>query len=129
MTAAEIFSWCALALILTCIITFACALHEQYTNRKGRKRPAGTLPKLPRASVSNTAPAQPPPKKLIVRGYDSPELLREDLWLLRLDHGRDNVALLNILVSPFETTVEYSRPHEPRITAMLAQYAGARCDN
>lgn len=129
ITAANILNWALLALVLTSVITFVCALHEQYVNRKRRKRQPDTIPTLARPSASNRTPARSAPKKLIVRGYDSPELLREDLWLLRLEHGRNNIALLNMRVPPFETIVESGESHEQRVTAMLAQYAGARCDN
>jgi hypothetical protein len=119
----EILNWFLLAVFLTCIITLACALNEHYTNRKRRRQ------SLVRMPVSNQAAPQLAAKKLIVRGYDTPELLREDLWLLRLSCGRDNITALKMAVPPFETALEAGRSQEQRVTAMLAQYAGARCDN
>lgn len=125
ITFTDVLGWSVLALVLTFIITFAGALHEHYIKRVRRKQLADySTAALPAASCPATAS-----KKLVVRGYDSPELLREDLWLLRLNHGRHNIALLNMRVPPFETSLDSGQSHEQRVTAMLAQYGGARCDN
>ncbi|HEU4340111.1 MAG TPA: hypothetical protein VFU31_00925 [Candidatus Binatia bacterium] len=128
ITAANILPWCLLALAFTCVITLVgCAAHEQFVDRSRRKRQANrtvTLVPLPTQKPDRSAA-----QRLVVRGYDSPELWREDLWLLRLERSRKDIAALNGAAPRLEERIGTRQFHGWRVSAMLAHCSGVRCDN
>jgi hypothetical protein len=69
------------------------------------------------------------PQNFMVRGYDSPQLFREDLWLRRIEQARrEHIAVA--VSMPFKgSSTETGHDYQRRVCAMLAQHWGARCDN
>jgi hypothetical protein len=120
--------WCIFPLILIGVIAFASNMHDEFMSE--RKRKQSTVTKLP--IVVPKAPSQ---KRLdrglthsnVVRGYDSPELFREDLWLLRIDQSRKAHALENGSMQVMRAGIYETSARS--ICAILAQHPGARCDN
>jgi hypothetical protein len=66
------------------------------------------------------------PQRALVRGFDSPELFREDLWLRRIDQARRDHAVRAASMRRPEIN---KGVREQRISAILAHHPGARCDN
>jgi len=123
--------WCLFPLALVCVIAFASNIHEEFVNERRRKQST-----RPIANIFPTSYLQPQPQReqpvldnAIIRAYDSPELFREDLWLLRIDRSRKAHAALTGWVPLLEANLKIPADRGKSICALLAQHAGARCDN
>ncbi|HXG50907.1 MAG TPA: hypothetical protein VNN77_05790 [candidate division Zixibacteria bacterium] len=73
--------WCLFMLALACPISFVAVLYEKAAAKRRRKRRRGEAP------PPDDAPGRI--KSSPIRGYDSEDLLREDLRLLRLADAPD----------------------------------------
>jgi hypothetical protein len=113
-------------LAFTCIISLASAIHEKFMGwrRGGRGRP--TMGNIASPSVSASTWVG---ENVFVRGYDSEELFREDLWLLRITLSRRQAALPEALLTSLEAGPDVREQHSSRVFAMLAHHANVRCDN
>src|SRR5437667_4721768 len=79
-------------------------------------------------------PISPKPEHLIsqsplVRGYDSGELFREDLWIRRIEESRRQIATLGTSAPRLEADIEAREDYGNRVCAMLAHHGVTRCDN
>jgi hypothetical protein len=113
-------------LVFTCIISFASAIHEKFMGWRRRGRGRTTMGNI--ASPSVSAPTWVG-ENALVRGYDSEELFREDLWLLRIAQSRRQAALPQALLPSAGASLAVRREHLSRVFAMLAYHANVRCDN
>lgn len=123
---ADLLLWLFLALALAWIIASVANLHEAlvtYMRRFSKRVDGASLLRLCERSQN------PPSAWANIRGYDSPELFREDLWLLRLDGSRKaHVAAMeagSCAASPGASASD----SVPSICALLARHRGARCNN
>lgn len=66
---------------------------------------------------------------LYSRGYDSPELFREDLWLLRIEHSRKTQTLLPRPTEARRVHSTQNAEHGGRAFRILTHYLNARCEN
>ncbi|HEV8341694.1 MAG TPA: hypothetical protein VGR30_04925 [Candidatus Binatia bacterium] len=58
------------------------------------------------------------PEKPVVRGYDSPELFREDSWLRRTGRRRKETAVLEPFIGSLKASAEARNNDEKRVRAM-----------
>jgi hypothetical protein len=113
-------------LAFTCIISFASAIHEKFMGWRRRVRGKTIMGNI--ASPSVSAPKWVG-QNALVRGYDSEELFREDLWLLRIAQSRGLAALPEALLPSAEESLGVRKEHLSRVFTMLAHHANVRCDN
>ena len=113
-------------LAFTCIISFASAIHEKFMGWRRRGPGRTTMGNI--ASPSVSAPTWVG-ENVFVRGYDSEELFREDLWLLRIALSRRQAALPEAFLPSLEASAGVREQHSSRVFAMLAHHANVRCDN
>jgi hypothetical protein len=126
LSAGNVATWCVSGLTLGCIVTFASVKYEDFIRRRRRK--------LEKAIVKFILPPSSEPKQSVaptftIRGYDSDELFREDLWLRRIAHSRSQIAEIQTSMSGSKTIVPTREDDRNRVCAMLARHATARCDN
>jgi hypothetical protein len=104
---------CLVALELVCIVTIARAMYEVfigwYRNAIGKLVPRGCSgPKLGLKA----------PEKPVGRGYDSPELFREDSWLRRTGRSRKETAVLEPFIGSSKASAEARNNNEKRVRAL-----------
>jgi hypothetical protein len=121
MVVENIIGWFLFALASTCTLSFASTLYDDFVGRiRGRqdKEMPEKLSSAPRAE--DLAPQKR-------RGYDSPELFREDLWIRRIEMSRKEHALLtgSMPQPDFKTREVYPK----RLCEILAYHASTACDN
>ena len=120
--------WCFLALALACILTLASSMYDDFIIRKRRQRYMTKRSHLTPTVGSYPKSVEVLPQRALVRGFDSTELFREDLWLRRIDQARrDHAVRAASMRRPEINTGTGVR--EQRISAILAHHPGARCDN
>ena len=119
-------TWCLFALGVACMITFSSMMYDELVTRKQGTQPAA---KTGQAPILDPKTAQTVPQKRTVRGYDSPELFREDLWLRRIEQNTEEPIFMEASVSPLQAGAGTRDDYKKRLCALLAQYPGARCDN
>ena len=125
----ELVGWCLFVLALALIISLAEAAHESLITGRRRKQTAKRIAKIVAPCFSDPKVQVPATRNPVVRGYDSPELFREDLWLSRIEQSRKQAALLQVSSRGLNPSVRSDEDYGKRFCAMLAQHAGARCDN
>lgn len=121
-------SYCLFALALACLATFLSAMQEEFIRRRRRKQRAHPRTKIVPPSIAVSKPKQSGPERPMVRGYDTPELFREDLWLRRLAQSRYEIAAPDSwrwMEPAGRSREEFAK----RVCAILAQHPAARCDN
>lgn len=111
--------WFLFPFALVFVIAFASDIHDSFIKR--RRKPATRLT-AHAASVGCREDQRDKNllNKITMRGYDNPELFREDLWLLRMHRSRKARLAL-----PYEISAQPGKS----ICAILAQHPGTRCDN
>jgi len=138
MIVENILAWCLFPLALAGVASFASAIYDDFASRRRKQTISGLGTIAPReiaapeiAAPEIAAPEPPRPITLqpIVRGYDTPELFRQDCWLLRIDRSRTRRSRVKGSLQSWETTIETHNDYERRVCAVLAQRAGARGDN
>lgn len=60
------------------------------------------------------------------RGYDSPELFREDLWIRRIEHSRREHAAMAASLPQVKAGLGASEDYSRRLCEMLAHHARTR---
>jgi hypothetical protein len=123
--------WCVFPSALIAIIAVASNIHEECVIERKRRETDDTLRQvfITASSVPDLQQNHLVSQKIIVRGYDSPELFREDLWLVRIDRSRKayakSIALKSVLKPDAATPIDAAKS----ICAFLAQQPGSRRDN
>jgi hypothetical protein len=122
-------TWCLFALGVACAITFSSMIYDELVTRKQQKQDTGPTAKVVQASISDPKPARTVSEKRASRGYDSPELFREDLWLRRIELSREESVSMEASVPAVQAAAGAGEDDKKRLCALLAHYRGARCDN
>jgi hypothetical protein len=129
MIIGNIFMWCLFALALAWAVAFASVVYEDLIERrKHEPNPREKGDPLP-APVSEPKSYLSVAEKAIVRGYDSDELFREDLWLRRLAKARRQTAGLNMSTRRLKASLKSREDHVKQLCAKMAHHAGAKFDN
>jgi hypothetical protein len=124
MIVENIVSWFLFALASTCILSFASTIYDDFINRKRRARDTRAITKIVPLSdppLDKSAPEGP-------RGYDSPELFREDLWIRRIEQSRrEHAKMAKSLLQLKANGV--GGDYRKQLCTMLAHHKGTGCDN
>jgi hypothetical protein len=121
----NIISWFLFALASTCTLSFASMIYDDFISRKRRGQETKTTTKV-------VQPSDPEPNPLTPerpRGYDSPELFREDLWIRRIEHSRTEHAALAASMPQEKANGGGGEVYRKRLCAMLAHHVGSSRDN
>ena len=119
MIVENLISWFLFALASTCTLSFASTIYDDFISRKRRGQETKTITKV--VELSYPEPNRLTPER--PRGYDSPELFREDLWIRRIEHSRREHAALTASMP------QASEIYRKRLCAMLAHHVGSSRDN
>jgi hypothetical protein len=116
--------WCVYALAFACIVTYVSQGYEALMYRRQCKKNLKAIPAGLETFACNPKINQFVVQMATVRGYDSDELFREDLWLRRIAASRRKLATmeLSICAGTLENQVR-------QLCAMLIQHAGATSNN
>jgi hypothetical protein len=128
MVIGNISFWCLFGLGVACLITFASSAYDDFINCRRNRRSVPANKKITPRSTFDSNIHQATPQKFTVRGYDCPELFREDLWLRRIEQAHSEHAALAAMSSS-KVSAEAGYDYQRRVCAMLAQHWGTRCDN
>jgi hypothetical protein len=124
MIVENIISWFLFALASTCTLSFASTAYDNFIGRKRRQRESKAHKKV--VPLSESKPTKLSAKDSVTRGYDSPELFREDLWIRRIEHSRKAHAALTASMPPAKARLKASEDYPKRLCEMLAQHARTR---
>ena len=114
--------WCLYGVAFGCVLTFIAERYETYMSKRQHCQELRPLVKLIKNfSISRRNPSLVP--AAVVRGYDSEELFREDLWLRRIAESRQRLAAKQLFTS------QASDNANAQFCAMLVQHAGAASNN
>ena len=130
--------WYILPSTFIVIIAVASSMHEELVRKKNGTENVFTTPAVlvMGSSGSKGQWQQLRSQPNIIRGYDSPELFREDLWLIRIARSRKayarsrkayggSIVSVSVLLAGAGTPIASAKS----ICALLAQHSGSRCDN
>jgi hypothetical protein len=123
--------WYILPSTFIVIIAVASSMHEELVRKKNGTENVFTTPAVlvMGSSGSKGQWQQLRSQPNIIRGYDSPELFREDLWLIRIARSRKayggSIVSVSVLLAGAGTPIASAKS----ICALLAQQSGSRCDN
>ena len=92
MIVENIVSWFLFALASTCTLSFASTIYDNFISSKRRERNKMASPGV--VPLPDLKPSQLVTENSAIRGYDNPELFREDLWIRRVEHSRKEHAAL-----------------------------------
>src|SRR5215510_7565190 len=120
----NIISWFLFALASTCTLSFASTAYDNFINRKRRQREGKACTKV--VLLSESRLPKLPAEESVPRGYDSPELFREDLWIRRIEHRRNAHAALIASMPPVKVRLEAPENYPRRLCEMLAQHSRTR---
>ena len=120
----NIISWFLFALASTCTLSFASTAYDNFIGRKRRQREDKARTQF--VTLSQSKPPKLPAEELVTRGYDSPELFREDLWIRRIEHSRRVYAALTASIPPVKARLKAPEDYPRRLCEMLAQHARTR---
>jgi hypothetical protein len=122
-------TWCLFALGVACAITFSSMIYDELVTQKRQKQDTRPTAKIVHESISDLKAARSVSEKRASRGYDCPELFREDLWLRRIELSREESISTEVSVSTLQVLAGSGEDDKKRWCALLAHYLGARCDN
>jgi len=125
----NVMTYSASALALGWIVTFASARYEDFINWRRRKQETKPMVKFTLPSTSAPKPEHLISQSPLVRGYDSGELFREDLWIRRIEESSRQIATLGTSAPRLEADIEAREDYGNRVCAMLAHHGVTRCDN
>jgi hypothetical protein len=123
MIVENIISWFLFALASTCTLSFASTAYDNFIGWKRRQRESKEHTKV--VPLSESKPKQSA-EDSVTRGYDSPELFREDLWIRRIEHSRKAHAALTASMPPVKARLKAPEDYPRRLCEMLAQHARTR---
>ena len=116
--------WSVYALVFACIVSFVSQGYETFIYRRQRKRELERVAKGLEPSTSDHKINQCVVQMAAVRGYDSGELFREDLWLRRIADSRQKLATIEMPLGPGTRGDQVKR-----LCAILVQQPGATSNN
>jgi hypothetical protein len=117
-------SWFLFALASTCTLSFASSVYDNFISRKRRQRNSKASTRI--VPLSDSKPSKLLTEEPVTRGYDSPELFLEDLWIRRIEHSRREHAALTASMTPMEASLEAPEDYPRRLCEMLAHHARTR---
>jgi len=121
----NIISWFLFALASTCTLSFASTAYDNFISRKRSQREDKARTQF--VTLSQSKPPKLPAEELVTRGYDSPELFREDLWIRRIEHSRNAHAAALIASMPrVKARLEAPEDYPRRLCEMLANHTRTR---
>ena len=120
----DIISWFIFALASTCTLSFASTAYDNFIGWKRRQREGKVHTKVLPLSESKSPKLSV--EESVIRGYDSPELFREDLWIRRIEHSRKAHAALTASMPRVKARLEAPEDYPRRLCEMLAQHARTR---
>ena len=120
----NIISWFLFALASTCTLSFASTAYDNFISRKRRQREGKARTKV--VSLSESKLPKLPAEESVTRGYDSPELFREDLWIRRIAHSRNAHAALIASMPRVKARLEAPEDYPRRLCEMLANHTRTR---
>ena len=120
MVVENIIGWFLFALASTCTLSFASTLYDDFIGRIRGQQDKETPEKISAPRAEDLALQKR-------RGYDSPELFREDLWIRRIEVSRMEHALLT--GSMPKADVKTREVYPKRLCEILAYHASTACDN
>ena len=124
MIIGNIISWFLFALASTCTLSFASTVYDNFISAKRRERDRNARTRI--APPTDLEPSQLVTENSVIRGYDSPELFREDLWIRRIEHSRKEHAALAASMPPVKARLEAPEDYPRRLCEMLAHHARTR---
>jgi hypothetical protein len=125
MVVENIIGWFLFALASTCTLSFASTIYDDFISRKRGRRDKETIEKI--APLADAQAEDLAPKTR--RGYDSPELFREDLWIRRIELSRKEHAVLVGSMPGPKANVKTREEYPKRLCEILAYHAATACDN
>ena len=123
MIVENIISWFLFALASTCTLSFASTVYDNFISSKRRQRNKRGNPGIvppPDSRLNQRLTGNP-----VVRGYDSPELFREDLWIRRIEQSRREHATL-VASMPRVPNPSVPEDYPKRLCKMLAHQVRTR---
>jgi hypothetical protein len=129
MNVEEILAWCLFPLALAGVASFASAMQDDIVRWRRRKQRNTRSTTIGLPSIPEPKPPRSAARQRIVRGYDSPELFRQDYWLLRIDHSRQRIAGGKGSLQLLELSIGIRDEYGKQVCAVLAQHQGAGRDN
>jgi len=125
----NILTWCVFGLALGPVVAYAFAAYEDLIKRRKHRLSTEAKPEIAPTFISESKSIPSVPERMIVRGYDSDELFREDLWLRRLAEARRQMATLDLSTRRLKVSLKTREEHLKRLCALLAHHAGAKFDD
>jgi hypothetical protein len=124
MIVENIVSWFLFALASTCTLSFASTAYDNFIGWKRRQRDSKASTRI--VPLSDSKPSKLSTEEPVTRGYDSPELFREDLWIRRIEHSRKAHAALTASMPPVKARLKAPEDYSRRLCEMLAHHARTR---
>jgi hypothetical protein len=124
MIVENIISWFLFALASTFTLSFASSVYDNFISRKRRGR--GKNENTTILPLSDSKPSPLLTEMVVTRGYDSPELFREDLWIRRIEYSRKEHAVLAASIPPVKASLGAPEDYPRRLCEMLAHHARTR---
>jgi hypothetical protein len=121
MIVENVISWFLFALASTCTLSFASTVYDRLVNLKRRdrnKRASTGMVSLPPSQANPLSGENP-----VIRGYDTPELFREDLWIRRIEHSRKVHAVQLASMRQVKSHPETAEGYLKRLCEIFAQQA------
>lgn len=118
MIVENIISWLLFALASTCTLSFASSIYDNFISSKRRERSSQSGPKT--APVLELKTCQQIVENPRIRGYDSPELFREDLWIRRIEQSRKEHAIAAASLPQVKSNAAVPDNYPKRLCEMLA---------
>lgn len=125
MIVENIIGWFLFALASTCTLSFASTIYDDFISRKRGRRDKETIEKI--APLADPQPDELAPENR--RGYDSPELFREDLWIRRIELSRKEHAVVAGSMPRLKANVKTRQDYPKRLCEILAYHAATAGDN
>lgn len=114
----NLISWFLFALASTCTLSFASSIYDNFITSKRRERNGKANPEI--NPLPDLRPSQQVIVNPVVRGYDSPELFREDLWIRRIEQSRKEHAILAASMPLVKPNTRAPENYSKRLCEMLA---------
>jgi hypothetical protein len=124
MIVENIISWLLFALASTCTLSFASSIYDNFISSKRRERIRKASPEV--VPVPELKPSQQVIANPVIRGYDSPELFREDLWIRRIEQSRKEHAPLAASMPQVSSNDAAPENYPKRLCEMLASQVRTR---
>jgi hypothetical protein len=124
MIVENIISWFLFALASTCTLSFASTIYDNFISSKRRERNKKASPGI--VPLPDLKPRQLVTENSVIRGYDSPELFREDLWIRRIEHSRKEHAALAASMPPVKARLGAPEDYPKRLCELLVHHVRTR---